>query len=85
MSHNMAIRALLLLSPALAGIALSLYYLLRKKREYQLALAFAMTWVGVVDILRIRGGFEIALGVMFLIAAASNVWAYLKGPALPRS
>lgn len=76
-------KALLLLAPAMVGIVLSLYYLLRKKREYQLALAFAMTWVGAVDILRIHGGFQTALGVMFLIAAASNVWAYLKGPTLP--
>ena len=75
----------MLLLPAVAGIVLALYYLFRKKREYQIALAFAMTWVGAVDILRIRGGFETALGVMFLIAAASNVWAYLKGPPLPRT
>ncbi len=79
----MAAKALLLLLPAIVGVVLSLYYLVRRKREYQLALAFAMTWVGAVDLLRIRGGFETALGVMFLIAAASNIWAYLKGQALP--
>ncbi len=79
----MAVKALLLLLPAIAGVVLSLYFLVRRKREYQLALAFAMTWVGAVDLLRIQGGFQTALGVMFLIAAASNVWAYLKGQAPP--